>query len=410
MNSMTRSQPALRKAAIVISTLDTHSADSLLDKMPPETAELVRQMVVDLADIPTAEQDAVIREFMTAGGIVVNEALDGVELDPSLAEKLHSPNGYADHLGAPEMAQSAPPFGFLREATAEVLARHLERQHPQVIAVVTAHLPPQQAADVIKQFKPKLQADVLRRVAELDFADQEVLRDIERELELLLSDDLRMARNRQSGLAAISTILNAAGTQRNELLDNLSQHDSELATQVTGATVRLAERSRPATEHRSMAKRTVSEAMAVTLAKRPESRAAVSRVKAVDPQPEPTADEERDAANVEPSAAILGPLPEVAFEELTLLGDDDWAVLIRAAEPPIVLLALTGASEQLLRRITRRLTKREAQALRTRLQPNGPLRLSDIEHAQRHVAGLASRLIARGQIRLPERRSFAAAA
>jgi flagellar motor switch protein FliG len=101
---------------------------------------------------------------------------------------------------------------------------------------------------------------------------------------------------------------------------------------------------------------------------------------------------------------------DVSFEELAALTDQEWALLFRAAEQPIVMLALTGASEQLLQRITRRLSRREAQQLRERLEQTGPLRLSDIEQAQRHLAGLAAQLMARGQIKRPERRGFAAAA
>jgi flagellar motor switch protein FliG len=126
--------------------------------------------------------------------------------------------------------------------------------------------------------------------------------------------------------------------------------------------------------------------------------------------PHETVMRQDDDSSLGPPAVASDHLPVIEFEDLTSLADDDWAVLIRAAEPPIVLLALTGASEQLLRRVTQRLTKRESQLLQDRLQRTGPLRLSDIEQAQRNMASLASRLAARGEIQLPERRGFAAAA
>jgi hypothetical protein len=78
MHATSRHHPALRKAAIVIATLDSRSADSLLDKMPPETAAHVRELMVELDDVPAAEQDAVLREFMMAGGSAGNDALDGI--------------------------------------------------------------------------------------------------------------------------------------------------------------------------------------------------------------------------------------------------------------------------------------------------------------------------------------------
>jgi hypothetical protein len=374
--------------------------------------------MVELDDVPAAEQDAVLREFMMAGGSAGNDALDGIVLDPSLAIKLQSPGGYSEHpserngRGVPSGSHRHPlseseshprpqPFQFLHAATAALLARHLERQHPQVIAVVTAHLPPQQAADVLRQFQPRLQAEVLRRVAQLDLADPEALRDIERELESLLHDELRLARNRQSGLTAISTILNAAGADRNQLLVNLSRHDYDLVTQLTaGKTPQQREATRNSAADRSAATDEVVSAVAKW--QRPAAPPEPLGERAVRPSAAPPSRAERHAADASP--------PDVPFEELAQLADEDWAVLIRAADPGIVLLALTGASEQLLLRITQQLSRRESQALHSRLGQTGPLRLSDIERAQLHIARLASRLAARGDIRLPERRRFAAAA
>jgi flagellar motor switch protein FliG len=393
---------ALRKSAILISTLDERSAESLLEKMPPEIAEQVRTMVTELTEIPAEEQEAVIREFMLAGGNDAAEEFDGVELDPSLAVKLRTPDGYPSSTSP--AAAAATPFRFLHEATAEALARHLQRQHPQVIAVVTAHLPPRQAADVIKRLTPQLQADVLRRVAELDLADQEALRDVELELELLLSDDLRLARNRQSGLAVVSTILNAAGKHQQELLDNLARHELFLASQLSGAKDHSPGPAPPGNSERPRPK------PAATSAAPP---LAVSR--SVKSSTEKKGWEPRTAAGPPPAARPtaedgLSSIPAVDFEQLAQLSDDDWAALIRAADPPIVLLALTGASEPLLKRITERLSRREAQSLQTRLEQQGPIRLSDIEQAQLTIANLARRLAARGTIQLPERRGFAAAA
>jgi flagellar motor switch protein FliG len=389
MNTMTRPHPpALRKAAIVIATLDARSAEALLEKMPLDIAAQVREQMVELADIPAAEQEAVLREFMTAGDSLADTELAGVELDPSLADKLQSSSGYPE----PPGDSKSKPFQFLHQATASLLARHLERQHPQVIAVVTAHLPPHQAADLLRQFQPKLQSEVLRRVAELDLADPEALRDIERELEALLHDELRLARNRQSGLTAVSTILNAAGAERNALLVNLSRHDFDLATQLTG----------PAAHNEAMRANADRPVVAAKSSPTAEPKGAPSKTHVDRRSAPPAFRPDRHATEL--------PQPEVPFEELAQLADDDWAVLIRAAEPAIVLLALTGASDQLLQRITQRLSRRESQALRSRLRQTGPLRLSDIEQAQRHIAELASRLAARGQIRLLERRRFAAAA
>jgi flagellar motor switch protein FliG len=84
--------------------------------------------------------------------------------------------------------------------------------------------------------------------------------------------------------------------------------------------------------------------------------------------------------------------------------------LFKAAEPPVALLALTGASDQLVNRIARHLPSREARLLRRRLAQPGPLRLADIEQAQQRMEQLAVELADQGLLVLPFGNRFAAAA
>lgn len=425
----TLSNKDLRKAAVLIATLDTRTADALLDKMAPESADQVRRMIMEMDEVDPSEQDEVVREFFQqAGGKETRAENDGVEL--SIGGAIPEPAGI---FPVPVTVEPVPrPFAFLREVRTGALARLLEHQHPQLVAVVTAHLPPAQAAELVRQLAPRTQADVLRRVAELDLADQEVLADIERELERLLGDELRASRNRQAGLATLSTILEAAGDAKQDLWNNLSRHHQDLASQLPEKAFQTTSSARPSrssasgsrseTAHRAAARG--DSAPSATAGRRSAATATSAgipstpvRSPAKSTAPLPAARTTRRPAETGAAASDESQPTgaSVSFEDLAALSDADWATLIRESEPAVVLLALTGASESLLQRVTRRLPRREAQALRTRLQQTGPLRLSDIEHAQLRLAQLASRLIARGLLTAvpqarPDRRGFAAAA
>lgn len=54
----------LRKAAILIDTLDSRRADELLAQMPPTQRVLIRHMVEDLGEVDVAEREAIIAEFL----------------------------------------------------------------------------------------------------------------------------------------------------------------------------------------------------------------------------------------------------------------------------------------------------------------------------------------------------------
>src|SRR5262245_6821364 len=95
---------AIRKAAILISTLDSASGDALLEQMGPEVAERVRNALMELDEIPSDEQTDVIADFLGRGG---KEPDGGVEMDLSLSRRIE------DEPIA--LMRDDSPFGFLRD-------------------------------------------------------------------------------------------------------------------------------------------------------------------------------------------------------------------------------------------------------------------------------------------------------
>src|ERR1700676_5285517 len=73
--------PALRKAAILVSSLDRATADRLLDQMSAEQASLVRQAMVELPEIDAGEQNRVIDEFFPVGPREKADDPVGIALD-----------------------------------------------------------------------------------------------------------------------------------------------------------------------------------------------------------------------------------------------------------------------------------------------------------------------------------------
>jgi flagellar motor switch protein FliG len=356
-----KAQTALRKAAILVSALDHRTADVLLERIPEEQATRIRNAVLQLSDVSDEEQQIVLREFLRAGNSPAPGPDEGVELDESLVQKIAAAPAERREAAAP------PLFRTLQLAAPESLAQHLQQEHPQIIAVVLAHLPPARSADVVKRLPERLQVDVLRRVAELDRADPQVLRDLEFELEQRLSDEIRTARNRTAGLSAVASILAAAGNDREVIVRSVSRHDEQFSSL-------LGVSSTPAQD-------TAADSPAET-----GSRPRASQPPAA--EPELTLD----------------------FADLELLDDRGLATLFATADSELVLVALSGAGESLLVRLMRQLPARQARLVRRSMERLGPLRLSDVEHAQRQIAALAAELITEGALVAPTPRGWSAAA
>ena len=60
---MSSPNPGMRKAAILVASLDQAAADAVLDQLTPEQAQEVRRISVDLGDIDSREQQRVMDEF-----------------------------------------------------------------------------------------------------------------------------------------------------------------------------------------------------------------------------------------------------------------------------------------------------------------------------------------------------------
>jgi len=221
---------AMRKAAILIATLDPAAAELVLARLDPRQAEALRRMAAALGDVATEERQRTVEEFCRIGPLVPEKQPPGIELDGQLARKLalraHRPA--ASDPAPPRPA--GPPFQFLHEAEADKLARILGCERAQTIALVLAHLPPEQAGSVLARFHAPLQVEVVRRLVELEETEPEILWEVERALESRLSEQIRMQRRRVAGLSAVAGILRAAEPRvGSQILENLAAHDPQLA-------------------------------------------------------------------------------------------------------------------------------------------------------------------------------------
>jgi hypothetical protein len=158
---------ALRKAAILISTLDERSADALLDQMDAEQAAKVRSALVELNDVAKSEEQQVLAEFLQQqNSPALAKALHANESDVEL--EISSASIDLETSLPQQPLTDAPPVQFLASVAADQLARVLRREQPQTIAAVIAHLSPEQSAGVLEHLPPDLATESLERLATLE--------------------------------------------------------------------------------------------------------------------------------------------------------------------------------------------------------------------------------------------------
>jgi len=88
------------------------------------------------------------------------------------------------------------------------------------------------------------------------------------------------------------------------------------------------------------------------------------------------------------------------FESLLELDDRSMQVLLRELAPELMLVALKGTDPTLVQKFLSNMSKRAAQMLEEDMESQGPVRLSEVEAAQREILTVARRLADDGQVML----------
>ncbi|MDB6059918.1 MAG: flagellar motor switch protein FliG [Verrucomicrobiaceae bacterium] len=86
------------------------------------------------------------------------------------------------------------------------------------------------------------------------------------------------------------------------------------------------------------------------------------------------------------------------FEDLKSVDDRGIQALLREVSSEVLILALKGSDEELKEKIFKNMSKRAAELLRDDLESKGPVRVSDVEGAQKEILVITRRMADSGEI------------
>jgi flagellar motor switch protein FliG len=88
------------------------------------------------------------------------------------------------------------------------------------------------------------------------------------------------------------------------------------------------------------------------------------------------------------------------FDDLAMIDDRGIQSLLREVSSETLVVALKGAEDALKEKIFKNMSKRAGEMLRDDLEAKGPVRLSEVEAAQKEILAIARRLSESGDIAL----------
>ena len=113
------------------------------------------------------------------------------------------------------------------------LSNFLINEHPQTIALIVAHLNPERKVDVLRRLPEGLQAEVVLRVANLDFVSPELIAQLDDVLKTELSTLGSIDTNQLGGVEPIADMLNLMDkNSEKNIMGRVEEKDPELAEEI----------------------------------------------------------------------------------------------------------------------------------------------------------------------------------
>jgi flagellar motor switch protein FliG len=222
------------KAAIMLLLLGEDLAAEVMKNFRPSEIKRITRYMTKIKSIPGDTINAIAKEFVTMAKekgnmLSVHEGITKTIVYKALGEAEAS-----ELMSDVESARSFdnPIIDKLRDVDPKVLMDFTRTEHPQTIALILAHLKPEQAAQILENFSPAMQFEITKRMATLKSVPYEFIEEVAKTLEKQIlvgsSTDQQLG-----GVRMIAEILNTMSrTNESAIMTSLEDADPELAAQI----------------------------------------------------------------------------------------------------------------------------------------------------------------------------------
>lgn len=315
------------RAAAFLMSLGEEDAAEILRHMDAEEVQKVGAAMTNLARVSRIELTAVIEHFNES--VVENTSL-GVGNDDYVRRLLTNALGAKRARSLLDrILQRTDAAGLEALSWMENRAIHemIEGEHPQIMAIVLAHLDCERAAIIMNKLDPEIRNEVFVRIATLDDVHDTAIEELEAVMTRHAEPGAAAGSSSVGGLKCAADILNSLGSESEEkVIEFVRDADEEMCEKIEDLMF--------------------------------------------------------------------------SFEMLLQVDDRGMQTLLREISSETLTIALKGADPEIQDKIFGNMSKRAAELLKDDLQVRGPVRLSEVETAQKEILGVAKRLADEGTIML----------
>lgn len=225
--------PGKRKAAIFLVSMGQEIASDIFKHLRDEEIEQLTLEIARIDKVEPEERDKVLIEFQEM--MLAQEFISqgGIEYAREILEKALGADRAIDIINRLTTSLQVRPFDFIRNADPGQLLNFIQGEHPQTIALILSYLQPQVSSQILTHLPEGIQANVAKRIAEMDRTSPDIIRDVERVLERKLSAVVNEEYTAAGGVDAIVEVLNLVDRQTEKsIIEALEEEDPELAEEI----------------------------------------------------------------------------------------------------------------------------------------------------------------------------------
>jgi flagellar motor switch protein FliG len=222
-----------KKAAIIMVALGSDASSQIFRNLEESEVERLSTEIARLGNVVPEAREAVLEEFYNLAMAQQYVSQGGIDYAREILEAALGPRKAKEILEKVQQTIRTTGFNLLENVDPKQIVNFIQKEHPQTIALLLAHMEPKNAAPIISALPAELQVNVSQRIATMESISPETLDQVEEvlvsQIKSLFGGDV----SEIGGVTAVAELLNNVdrGAVKN-ILGNLERDNPELATEI----------------------------------------------------------------------------------------------------------------------------------------------------------------------------------
>jgi flagellar motor switch protein FliG len=233
MTSRVSSLSGIRKAAILMTVMGEEAASAILKELPDKDVQILTRELTEVMDVSPDVAREILEEYGKLAQTQDYMAQGGIDFATrALAKAFGDENGQSVLKQAVQQI-STDQLDSLQQADPQQLAKFLEGEHPQTIALILAHLNGRQASALLMRLSDQTRVQSIKRLAQLRQFSPEMAEKVSLILNRRLQSLGEQSRRSYAGFKNVADVMNRLdGGLAKGILEAIEQEDSKLAIHI----------------------------------------------------------------------------------------------------------------------------------------------------------------------------------